>query len=111
MPVARAPKAQPVFVAVADATRRSVIGLLADGELPAGEIAGHFRISRPAVSQHLKVLRDAGLVSVRRRGRSRLYRLEGAPLHAVYDWSARYERFWNGKLRNLAAFLDSEEAT
>lgn len=97
---------QSVFAAIGDPTRRHVIELLAARDMPAGEIAEHFAMSRPAVSQHLKVLRDAGLVRVRKHGREQVYRLHAAPLHAVYDWAAHYERFWRRKLDALGTFLE-----
>jgi len=67
-------------------------------------------MSQPAISQHLRILREAGLVQVRRLGRERRYRLRGARLRAVYDWAAHYERFWNEKLQALGAYLDQEAA-
>ncbi len=69
-----------------------------------------FRLSQPAISQHLRILREAGLVQVRRLGRERRYRLRGARLRAVYDWVSHYERFWNEKLQALGAYLDNEAA-
>jgi DNA-binding transcriptional ArsR family regulator len=95
-----------VFAAVGDATRRQVLDLLGKGELPVRRIAAPFSMSRPAISQHLRILRDAGLVRVRQAGRERLYRLQAQPLRQVYDWAAHYERFWKDKLSKLGEHLD-----
>lgn len=89
--MARSPAARAgdVFRAVADPTRRRMLELLQRGDLAVAELSGPFRMSQSAVSQHLKVLRDAGLVRSRKAGRRRLYRLERAPLEKVYKWAAR----------------------
>jgi len=97
------------FAAVGDPTRRRVLDLLAQGELPVRRIAAPFAMSRPAISQHLRILRDARLVRVRRAGREHYYRLHARPLREVYDWVSHYERFWKGKLKALGSFLDREE--
>ncbi|MCB9758793.1 MAG: helix-turn-helix transcriptional regulator [Alphaproteobacteria bacterium] len=97
----------PVFRAVADPTRRAILDLLRDGRACAvTDLVDHFDVTQPAISQHLKVLREAGLVSVTRDGRRRLYALNPEPLRAVYDWVAHYERFWSSKLGALGAYLD-----
>jgi DNA-binding transcriptional ArsR family regulator len=64
---------------------------------------------RPSVSEHLKVLRDAGLVTDEKRGRERIYRVEAAPLRGVADWLHPYERFWRGHLGQLRRMLDEED--
>ena len=97
-----------VFAALANGTRREVLRLLREeGPLPAGAIANRFDMARPSLSEHLKVLRDAGLVSEERAGRQRIYRLEAAPLADVQDWLHPYERFWRKKLSVLSAVLDA----
>ena len=98
-----------VFAAVGHPTRRRLLDLLAHGELPVRRIAAPFAMSRPAISQHLRILLDARLVHVRRDGREHYYRLHARPLRRVYDWVAHYERFWKGKLKALGSFLDREE--
>jgi DNA-binding transcriptional ArsR family regulator len=95
-----------VFHAVADPTRRAVLDLLSAGERAVNDLLAHFRMTQPALSQHLRILRDAGLVENRRDGRRRLYRLRPAPLREVYDWAAHYQRFWTDRLDRLGAFLD-----
>lgn len=93
--------------AVADATRRAILRLVRDGELPAGEIAAHFpSISRPAVSQHLRVLADAGLVEVRPDGNRRLYRWRPEGLR---DAAAFVQEMWSDRLARLKAAAEREE--
>jgi DNA-binding transcriptional ArsR family regulator len=87
--------------ALADPTRRRIVELVAVRERTAGEIASHFRTSRPGVSRHLRVLRDAGLVRVREEGQRRLYSLDPAPLAELDDWLARYRHFWSNRLDAL----------
>jgi DNA-binding transcriptional ArsR family regulator len=104
------PADSPVFAAVASPARRQLLGLLREhGPLPVAELAGHFAMRRPSVSEHLRVLKDAGLVSEHKSGRHRYYRLEPAPLAEVSRWLAPYERFWRDKLTGLRELLDSEE--
>ncbi|AJT65404.1 HTH-type transcriptional regulator NmtR [Streptomyces lydicus] len=113
-PVRRHPDSVPsdpgqdrLFAALANGTRREVLRLLReDGPQPVQQIAEHFAMRRPSLSEHLKVLRDAGLVSEERAGRQRIYRLEAAPLSEVQDWLSPYERFWRGKLAGLGELLD-----
>ncbi len=95
-----------VFSAIAAPTRRAMLGMLADNELPVLELAKSFEMSVPAVSQHLNVLRSAGLVRVRKAGRQRYYRVDGRPLKAVADWVAHYEQFWTDKLAALGDYLE-----
>lgn len=97
-----------MFRAISDPTRRAILDLLSRNERCVNDIAAPFAMSQPAISQHLKVLSDAGLVSARREGRLSLYRVEPAPLRDAFDWLARYERFWNRKLDALGAFLDDQ---
>ncbi|MEU8147297.1 metalloregulator ArsR/SmtB family transcription factor [Nonomuraea sp. NPDC052129] len=102
--------ADHVFTALASPARRELLRLLLDeGSQPAGRLAERFDMSRPSVSEHLKVLRDAGLVAETRRGRERLYRLEAAPLMEIREWLTPYERFWREKLSGLSDLLDEME--
>ena len=84
------------FAALADPTRRRIVEMLANRELPAGEIARRFDMTAPAVSQHLKLLRDAGLVHVRRDAQRRIYALDPRGLVELDEWLARFRRFWDG---------------
>jgi len=91
----------PVFAAVADPTRRRLLELLAAGERSAGELAAEFDISRPGVSRHLRVLREAGLVRARGDGQRRLYSVDPASLDEVDVWLARWREFWAQRLNAL----------
>lgn len=94
------------FGALANPVRRQILTALRDTPLPAGELAALFELSRPAVSEHLQVLRDARLVSERRDGRRRIYRLEAEPLAEIDEWLHPFEKYWRGRLRTLASVLD-----
>jgi DNA-binding transcriptional ArsR family regulator len=98
-----------VFEALADPTRRRIVELLAENERSAGELAGQFRVSRPAVSKHLRVLREAGVVDVREEAQKRIYRLEPQELGRAEDWLARHRRFWEQRLDALQAHIEKEE--
>ena len=87
--------------ALADPTRRRILELLAGDERSAGELASQFAISRPAVSRHLRVLREHGLVRARGEAQRRLYSLDPAPLAELDAWLARYRRFWADRLDEL----------
>ena len=101
---------EAVFGALADPTRRAVLDLLRRGNLPAGQIAQAFPVSRPAVSKHLRLLRRARLVEERRQGRHRVYQLNPEPLRAVDNWLNHYRAFWQSSLTNLKAFVEAEHA-
>lgn len=109
-PATQTTASSDAFRAVADTTRRAILDELARGERSAGALCGMFDISQSAVSQHLRILRDAGLVEQRQAGRQRLYRLEPAPLRAIFDWVAHYQQFWEDRLDALARVLDEEAA-
>jgi len=95
-----------VFRAIADPTRREILDLLVEKhEGSATELTKDFDMSLPALSQHLKVLREAGLIAGRREGRQIFYRLNPAPLYEVARWIQPYERFWKSKLDALEAHL------
>ncbi len=89
------------FAALADPTRRAIVELLTERELAAGDIAKKFDASPPAISQHLKVLREAGLVSVRAEAQRRIYGIDRAGFAEVEDWLARVKQFWEPKLEQL----------
>lgn len=92
-----------VFDALASPARREILVILAkSGDQPASHIARHFSMARPSVSQHLRVLRDAGLVSMKRTGRQQIYTLHTQPLTEVRDWLSQYEQFWG----NTAAAVE-----
>lgn len=94
-----------VFHAIAHPTRRGLLDALQVSELPVRDLAARFDSSRPATSQHLRILLDVGLVAERAAGRQNLYRLTPEPLNAVHDWTGHYERFWTERLRSLRTVL------
>ena len=94
------------FLALADPTRRRIIESLADGESPFGDLADQFEMSRPAVSQHLKVLREAGLVAVRKDAQRRIYRLNPEGLGELDRWLDQVKRFWGPRLDDLERALE-----
>ncbi|WP_433190559.1 ArsR/SmtB family transcription factor [Actinoallomurus sp. CA-150999] len=97
-----------VFAALANPVRRELLRLLLDGPRTVNDLASHFAMRRPSVSEHLRVLRQAGLVSERKNGRERHYRLEAEPLVELQDWLHPYERFWRERLTALRNVLDEE---
>src|SRR5215210_499604 len=93
------------LAALADPTRRRIVELLAEGERNAGELAAEFAVSRPAVSRHLRVLRETGLVDVRGDAQRRVYSLNPTPLAEVDEWLSRYRGFWRQRLDALETEL------
>jgi DNA-binding transcriptional ArsR family regulator len=91
---------------LAEPSRQAILDLLRDGELPVGELTARLRMSQPAVSKHLKVLRDAGLVGVRADAQRRLYRIQPEPLAELDAWLAPYRKFWSANLDRLEEHLD-----
>ncbi|MEH7455672.1 transcriptional regulator [Bacillus pseudomycoides] len=98
-----------VFQAIADPTRREVLRLLTQQELPISKITDHFPMSRTAVVKHLHILSEAKLVSGRKVGREKLYRLQPEPLAELQQWLSYYEKFWNNKLSILKYVVENEE--
>lgn len=98
-----------VFQAVSDPTRRRLLVLLADGDLPIAAIADNFPISRTAVNKHLHVLNDAGLVSKRKIGRETRYKLEPTPLIEIQQWLSFFEIYWDNRLLALKNIVEQEE--
>ena len=94
------------FLSLADPTRRRIVESLADGESPFGDLADQFEMSRPAVSQHLKVLREAGLVAVRKDAQRRIYRLNPEGLGELDRWLDQVKRFWGPRLDDLERALE-----
>lgn len=90
-----------VFAAISHRARRRMLDLLTEPGRSVGDIAAHFEMSRPAVSQHLRVLLDAGLLTEQRHGRERRYRFVPERLAPVRDWVGQYERFWDDRLLRL----------
>ena len=95
-----------VFRAIADPTRRAICDALRDGPKPVNTLAGAFPVSRPAISKHLRILRECGVVTETKIGRERLYQLKPASLQPVDHWILTYRRFWLGHLNSLKAFVE-----
>lgn len=100
--------ASDVFAALANPVRRRLLEALREGPSPVNELASRFELSRPAVSEHLQVLRNAQLVSEERRGRQRYYRLEAEPLAEVGQWLHPFEHYWRTRMRSLRDLLEEE---
>lgn len=100
---------EAVFRAIADPTRREILGMLRGGPSSVGEIAANFRTSRPAISKHLRMLRAVGLVATTQRGTARLCALNAEPLRAVSDWLSDYEVYWGKTLQNLKRYVEDEQ--
>lgn len=99
-----------VFDAIADPTRRRLIRLLAESEeVPLHELTAQFRMGRTAVSKHLAILKEAGLVLDRKVGRETRFRLNASPLREIQDWLAFYSKFWNTNMLRLNQLLEEEE--
>ena len=99
------------FNVLAEPQRRRILDLLRDGERPVGELVARLGLSQPGVSKHLRVLRDAGLVSVRAEGQRRLYGLRPEGLADVDRWLAPYRQLWGRRLDSLERHLDEGEKT
>lgn len=97
-----------LFTAVANPVRRRLLELLREGSMTAGSLAARFELSRPAVSEHLRILRQAELVREEVRGRERHYHLTAEPLIAVSDWLHPFERYWRDRMRVLSEVLEEE---
>ena len=95
-----------IFEVLAEPSRRRILDLLRQAERPVGDLVRELGASQPAVSKHLRVLREAGLVDVRTDAQRRLYRINLAPLKAVDEWLAPYRTLWTGRLDALEAHLD-----
>ncbi len=94
-----------VFGALADPTRRAILARLTEGDATVAELAAPFKVSQPAISRHLKVLEEAGLISRTRRATARLSHLEAEPLREATEWLARYREYWEESYSRLDALL------
>lgn len=107
--MSRALAASDAFHAVADPTRRAILDRLREGSAPVTEIAAGFRISRPAVSKHLRILREARLVAEKRDGRQRVYELTPGPLLECAHWLEGYRQFWQVNLFSLKRHVEGKK--
>jgi DNA-binding transcriptional ArsR family regulator len=99
-----------VYGAIADSTRRDILDLLRRRDLSVGELADRFPVSRPAISRHLRILRQAGLVRETRQSQARIYSLDPRPLAEVDRWLARYRTFWGARLQDLRRHVEQESS-
>ncbi|NQY13300.1 MAG: winged helix-turn-helix transcriptional regulator [Henriciella sp.] len=100
---------QLVFRAIADPTRRSIMTMLSSGERSLSDITAAFEMTRPAVAKHLNILREGGLVRVRKQGRERLHRLQPEALKTVSEWLSFFDQFWDEKLANLKQSVEMDD--
>ncbi|NII29229.1 helix-turn-helix transcriptional regulator [Pseudoflavitalea sp. X16] len=98
-----------VFQAIADPTRRQIIGLLSQQTLTLNSVAANFEVSRPAISKHIKILTECGLITIRQQGRERFCEANFGKLKEVSDWAEQYRIFWANKLDALENFLAKEQ--
>lgn len=98
-----------VFQAIADPTRREIIHLLSERSLNLNAVAENFDISRPAISKHIKILTQCGLITIRQEGRERVCQANLSQLKQVSDWASQYKTFWTQKLDALENFLNKEK--
>jgi len=103
--VSRVPASQDCFQAIADPTRRALLDRLGSGEKTAGELGEGIALSQPALSKHLRILREAGLVEVRAKGRTRVYAERPEGMHELIDWIEHHQRFWEDRLTALGTHL------
>jgi DNA-binding transcriptional ArsR family regulator len=106
--MARAATTSDAFNAVAEPRRRDILAFLADRERPVSDIVSALEMEQPSVSKHLRVLREVGLVRLRRDGRRRLYQTNAAAIRPLYEWAGEFERFWR---RTLMRVKERAEAT
>jgi DNA-binding transcriptional ArsR family regulator len=98
-----------VFQAIADPTRRDIIQLLSHQTLNLNALAGHFDVSRPAISKHIKILMECGIVKIQQEGRERYCRADLKKLKEVDKWLDHFRKFWNRKLDALGDFLENQD--
>ena len=104
----RASTTSDPFNAIAEPRRRDILEFVAGEERSVGEIADALEMGQPSVSKHLQVLRNVGLVTVRRDGRRTLYRTNAATLRTVHDWCGMFAQYWRGQLRRIKAHAEEE---
>jgi DNA-binding transcriptional ArsR family regulator len=100
---------EAVFRAISDPTRREILGILRGGHQTVGGIARNFRMSRPAISKHLRLLHAAGLVVTEKHGTTSLCSLDAKPLRIIDDWLHDYEMFWSESLNNLKKYIEEKQ--
>ena len=107
--MARAATTSDAFNAIAEPRRREILEHLAVSELPVGDLVVRMGLEQPSVSKHLKVLRDVGLVRVRRNGRHMMYRTNGEEIRPLYEWTKTFERLWGHQLMRIKERAEAKE--
>ena len=107
--MARAATTSDAFNAVAEPRRREILEYLAEAELPVGDLVVKMKLEQPSVSKHLKVLRDVGLVRVRRNGRHMMYRTNPEAIRPLYEWTKTFERLWAHQLMRIKERAEAKE--
>jgi DNA-binding transcriptional ArsR family regulator len=103
----RPPRDDGLFKALADPSRRAILRLLSGGDLPLNKIEERFRMSRPAVIKHIRVLKECRLVRVRKSGRQTIHQLDARPLQRLRDWASHFDGFWDSSLERLKDQVES----
>ena len=98
-----------VFQAISDPIRREIILLLSEKNLTLNGVSQNFKISRPAISKHIKILEECGLVKINQLGRERYCNVNPEPLNEVYDWLSYFDKFWDKKLNSLKNFMENKK--
>jgi DNA-binding transcriptional ArsR family regulator len=98
-----------VFQAISDPIRREIILLLSEKNLTLNGVSQNFKISRPAISKHIKILEECGLVTINQQGRERYCNVNPEPLNEVYDWLSYFDKFWDKKLNSLKNFMENKK--
>lgn len=98
-----------VFQAISDPVRREIILLLSEKHLTLNGVSQNFKISRPAISRHIKILEECGLVTIDQHGRERFCNVNPEPLNEVYDWLSYFDKFWDKKLNSLKKLLENNK--
>jgi DNA-binding transcriptional ArsR family regulator len=106
MAVLKPKQREAIFRAIADPTRREILGLLRHRKHTVGELASNFRTSRPAISKHLRLLRRVGLVVTQNEGAARICQLNAEPLRVIEDWLRDYQEIWTHSLRSLKRYVE-----
>ena len=110
MPVARATTTSDAFNAVAEPRRRDILAFLAQQERPVSDIVAALEMEQPSVSKHLRVLREVGLVHMRRDGRRKLYQTNAAAIRPLHEWTSEFERFWRQTLTRVKHRAETKTA-
>jgi DNA-binding transcriptional ArsR family regulator len=97
-----------VFQAISDPIRREIILLVSENNLTLNGVAENFRISRPAISKHIRILEECGLVTINQQGRERICKINAEPLNEVYNWLAYFDKFWDKELNSLKNIMENK---